>query len=617
VSVGNGQTQVYHNTGDGYSQIHTLTYGSAADYTTGCSFDAQGNFYGTNFTQSKIVEFSANPPHNSVQIIDTSTQGAANNESLVFNASNPQNFYVGNAAGNNQVLKYDATGAFVRAYTVATENRGSDWIDLAKDGKTLFYTSEGVLIKRFDVSANTQPANFATLSDGKAFALRLLPPFDGSGGLLVADTVNIKRLNSSGAVIQTYPRAGDLPLETGAWFALNLDSNGTSFWASNLGSGNVYRFNISSGVVEATIQTGVSSGTGTGTYGVCVVGQPGPVSSQPVTYNPGANVENHALYSPGTKSANFWGATIDVVLSSFTLGVAQFETSCSSLTPRLKKYFSTDPRLPFPIPAVDNSCYYYHVTVPPDLYNGGPLGGPKYTGGIHLNTGYVDPLLALLPPSFQPSPFGLCDVLGAAPRYLDAPSTPFTSGDPADYYFTYDATDFNNPFGTFPDPTLPGGPLPKINDYVAVCRFPTGSATLNPPPGGTFTGTITFTARVRRNDGSIVPDAVDPVAKNYMPLSVANLTSPPAKLVEARGASDCSNVQAQVPCSTAAFFVFHPENGNYIGTLPLAGLVSGTTYTACIDSFRNPTAYVHDPPPSDPTQPPPYFARRCTTFKVQ
>ena len=605
VAIGNGQTAVYHNFGEGgYSRIHTLDDGLGGTYTAGCAFDSGGNLYTTNFTNSKIVEFDPTPPHNIIQTIDTTrngdfSTGVLHNESLVFDANNPQNFYVGNADGNHLVLKYNSgnPAALAATYAVAVEHRGSDWVELAKDGKTLFYASEGVLIKRFNVSTNTQLADFATLPSGNtAFALRLLPPFDGTGGLLVAANANILRLNGSGAVTQTYTATGE-----NNWFALNLDTNGTSFWAGDLTSGNLYRFNISSGAIEFTIHTGAPTTLG----GVCVVGQPGPVSTIPVTYNPGTNVEGHAQFKSGTKSANFWQATDQLVLLPFTLGVSLYETSCSSLNSRLTKYFSTDPRLPLPIPAVDKSCYYYHITAPADVDS-------RHSGNIELNEGYVDPLLALLPPSFQPSPFGLCDVLGAAPRYLDAPSTPLDPTRPANFDFTYDLTNLNNPFGIFPDGTTPGGPVPKHNDYVAVCRFPTGSATLNPPPVGTFHlgDTITFTARVRKNDGSIVTDAATPT--NYMPLSIANLTSPPAVLVQALGVSDCTYVQTTPPCTATPFWLF--ANGKYTGTVAVTSppFVSGTTYTACIDSFRNPTAYI-----PNPTQPPPYFARRCTAFKVQ
>ena len=153
---------------------------------------------------------------------------------------------------------------------VEVPGRGSDWIDLAADQTTMFYTSEGRLVYRYDVSTSTQLTNFATLPGPRgpniAFALRLLPPGDGSGGLLVADQSNIKRLDGSGAVVQTYDVAGE-----DGWFSLNLDPNGTSFWAGNFpSSNNFYRFNIATGAIEAGP---INTGAGTQLFGLCLKGE--------------------------------------------------------------------------------------------------------------------------------------------------------------------------------------------------------------------------------------------------------------------------------------------------------------------------------------------------------
>jgi hypothetical protein len=108
------------------------------------------------------------------------------------------------------------------------------------DQCTLFYTSEGRLVKRFDVCANTQLTDFATLpNDGYAYALRLLPPVDGTRGLLVADNSDIKRLNGIGNVVLTY----DIPGKDN-WFSLNLDPDGTSFWSGDSTTREFYRFEI-------------------------------------------------------------------------------------------------------------------------------------------------------------------------------------------------------------------------------------------------------------------------------------------------------------------------------------------------------------------------------------
>src|SRR4029079_18324894 len=116
----------------------------------------------------------------------------------------------------------------------------SDWIDLASDQCTMFYGFEGSTVERFDVCTNTPLTTFAT-GLSQAFAMRLLP----GGGLLVADRTEVKRFDAGGNLIQTYDAAGE-----DSWFALNLDPNGTSFWSGNFDTGNFYKINIASGLVE-------------------------------------------------------------------------------------------------------------------------------------------------------------------------------------------------------------------------------------------------------------------------------------------------------------------------------------------------------------------------------
>ena len=149
------------------------------------------------------------------------------------------------------VLKFSPSGTLLATFSPAPEDRGTDWIDLA--GSTLYYTSEGTSVKTFSVSTNTQGADLATGLPGPfAYAIKVLP----DGGALVADSDRIVRLNSSGTVVQTYG------LNAGAtWFSLALDPGGTSFWAGDLGSGDVEEFGLSSGAVLASFNTG---GAGSG-----------------------------------------------------------------------------------------------------------------------------------------------------------------------------------------------------------------------------------------------------------------------------------------------------------------------------------------------------------------
>jgi hypothetical protein len=249
-SIGSGQVQQYSSTGVLKDTLNTTVGG----FTTGSAFDATGNFYVTNFGGGSISKFAGpGDPHT----VSTFASGInASPESIVFDAAG--NMYVGVADGDRDVRKYSSTGTLLATYNVATTSRGSDWIDLAADQKTLYYTSEGNTIKRFDVSTNTQLADFANLPGRPAFALRIL----ADGTVLVADSAAVYRVDSTSAVLNTYDVAGN-----NNWFALNLDPNGTSFWSGDFGTGQLVKFNIATGAVELTIATGSSSLFGVSVYG--------------------------------------------------------------------------------------------------------------------------------------------------------------------------------------------------------------------------------------------------------------------------------------------------------------------------------------------------------------
>ncbi len=182
--------------------------------------------------------------------------------------------YVGNAAQN--VIHILGSASVVGPVTVGP--RGTDWIDLASNQTTLFYTSESKNIRRFDTVTGQLP-DFATNLPGSfAFALRIL----ANGDVLVADTDRVLRLNSSGAIVQTYllgtPGLQEL-------FSLNVNPDGKSFWTGDDGTGILREVDIATGAVLATINTGVG---GANLFGVSVygefqsggggVGVPGPIA---------------------------------------------------------------------------------------------------------------------------------------------------------------------------------------------------------------------------------------------------------------------------------------------------------------------------------------------------
>ena len=92
--------------------------------------------------------------------------------------------------------------------------------------------------------------------------LKLLPPGDGSAGLIVAQGSEIKRLDGNGNVVQRY----DVPGED-SWFGIALDPDGKSFWAQTNAPGNVYRFDIASGAVDRGPLPAAAAA-----YGICVKG---------------------------------------------------------------------------------------------------------------------------------------------------------------------------------------------------------------------------------------------------------------------------------------------------------------------------------------------------------
>lgn len=267
--VGNGQYKVYSNDGTFKETIDNGLGGNLTE-TTGCAFNlTRDKLYTTDFDLTKVVVFADAHPHTVLQVIDPALTGNYKPESIVFARNG--DFYVGFGGwpGNPDIVRYNAAGVFQQAYNVELDRRGTDWLELASDQHTMFYTSEGRRVLRYDVAgAGQQLPDFATLPNtygDYAFALRLLPPGDGSGGLLVAQTSDIKRLDGSGNVVQTYDAPGE-----DFWFALNLDPNGTSFWSGGYNSYNLYRFNIATGAVEVGP---IAVDPPYGLSGICVKGE--------------------------------------------------------------------------------------------------------------------------------------------------------------------------------------------------------------------------------------------------------------------------------------------------------------------------------------------------------
>jgi DNA-binding beta-propeller fold protein YncE len=243
---GQGKVKVFSPTG---ALIKTLDCGINSSYTTGMAFDSQGNLYATLFSSGM-----AKWPAGSLTGAAFGSGFNADPESVTIDSSD--NIYVGQADGSHQILKFSTSGTALGSFSPAPESRGTDWIDLAADQCTMYYTSEGSSVKRYNVCTSTQLADFGTgLAGGGCYAVRVRT----NGEVLVACTDRAYRLNTSGVVMQTYLGSSFTPAGT-FLFALNLDPDGTTFWTGNLDqTGQVFRINIATGAQVTSFPTNVFS----------------------------------------------------------------------------------------------------------------------------------------------------------------------------------------------------------------------------------------------------------------------------------------------------------------------------------------------------------------------
>jgi len=251
-----GGTIQWHNA-DGSFRQNLAPYGNGQISSLG--FDADGNLYAPNWYGT------IPPPGNTVAKFDPSGNllgsfGSGYNTnpgSVTFDAQG--NVYVGQSEGTGDILKFDAAGNLLATFDVAVGTKGTDHIDLGPDGCTMFYTSRTKDVYRYNVCTNTQLPYFNTqpLPGYEAYHLRALP----DGGVLIADTAFIVRLDGSGNQIQTYVAPG----EYNYWGGLDLVGDGT-FWASNASTSTIWKFDIQSGAVL----TSFNPGTGASSAGVGV-----------------------------------------------------------------------------------------------------------------------------------------------------------------------------------------------------------------------------------------------------------------------------------------------------------------------------------------------------------
>ncbi len=132
--------------------------------------------------------------------------------------------------------KFDSSGTLLATYDVTLGTAGPSSIDLKADQRTLVYVSRDRVIRAFDVVTNTQLPDICTLptetgpdynTAARAYGIRNLI----DGGYLVADLIDIKRLDADGNIIKrfTEPNVED-------WQSVTVGIGWSTFVSATIGA---------------------------------------------------------------------------------------------------------------------------------------------------------------------------------------------------------------------------------------------------------------------------------------------------------------------------------------------------------------------------------------------
>ena len=222
----------------------------------GMAFDASGNLHVARWCIEGPCEHTGNTIEK-FNVLGQSMGAVGKNfncnpHTIDFDAAGDA--YVGQAGCRRTIMKFVQSEIDPTEHVVAIENQGVFWMDLAADGCTMFYTSIGPNVKRFDMCTDTQLADFnlEPLPGGTTHDLRVLP----DGGVLVSSGLVVARLDQFGVLAQTYA----VPGENTLWAGLDLAANGT-FWAANYYSSNIHKFNLEDGAHLTSFNTGTPPNT--------------------------------------------------------------------------------------------------------------------------------------------------------------------------------------------------------------------------------------------------------------------------------------------------------------------------------------------------------------------
>lgn len=255
VGLDNGRIGHYTNTGASVGPPLDSTHGTSK--STGMCFDSSGNLFSAQLQANTLSKFD---PAGSLTAANFGAGYNQGPESCTVNALGQ--ILIGQANGSHQLLKLDRAGNLLATYSPTVGPGGTDWIDLGGDQCTLYYTSSGTLVRRFNVCTNSQMSDFASAPSGPCYAHRVRP----NGEVLLTCSGAIYRFGAAGNLLQTYPGLLLSP-QPGVLISLNLDPDNVTFWTADAPS-RVYRVDITTGVQVSTFP--IPSVVG----GLAVVGEP-------------------------------------------------------------------------------------------------------------------------------------------------------------------------------------------------------------------------------------------------------------------------------------------------------------------------------------------------------
>jgi DNA-binding beta-propeller fold protein YncE len=165
------------------------------------------------------------------------------------------NVYVSERECLGRILQFDPSGNLLKTFYVNTDYVGAWWMDLAPDGCTMYYTSAGQHIQRYDICSSTQLSNLNNVPlSNRAYAgalgVRILP----DGSVLAADHSNVQRLDSNGNVVGIYYGFPDNGLA-----AIALDPDGQTFWATDTIGSMLLHIDLSQGTILGTFPTSAAA----------------------------------------------------------------------------------------------------------------------------------------------------------------------------------------------------------------------------------------------------------------------------------------------------------------------------------------------------------------------